>query len=42
VLLIRKVLAAIRNALVARLVVGSRSLPMILSPLILLSGHSRS
>src|ERR1700736_2600661 len=42
VLLNRKVLAAIRNALVARLLVGSRPLPMTLSPLILLSGHSRS
>jgi hypothetical protein len=42
VLLTRKVLAAIRNALVARLVVGSRLLPMTLSPLILLSGQSRN
>src|ERR1700730_5872452 len=30
------------NALLARLLVGSRPLPMILSPLLLLSGHSRS
>jgi hypothetical protein len=42
VLLSRKVLAAILKALAARLLVGSRPLPMILSPLILLSGHRRS
>jgi hypothetical protein len=42
VLLSRKVLAAIFNATVALLLVGSQPLPMILSPLTRLSGHSRS
>ena len=42
VLLVRKVLAAIFNALVIRLLVGKRPFPMILSPLIRLSGQSRS
>src|SRR3984957_16582584 len=42
VLLSRKVLAAIRKAMLARFLVGSLPLPIILSPLIRLSGHSRS
>jgi hypothetical protein len=39
VLLRRKVLAAIRNAFVTRLLVSNRPFPMILSPLIRWSGH---
>src|SRR3982075_154252 len=42
VLLRRKGLAAIRKAILARFLVGNLPLPMILSPLIRLSGHSRS
>src|SRR6516165_4550653 len=42
VLLRRKVLAAIFNAMLIGLLVGSRPLPMTLFPLIRLSGHSRS
>src|SRR5437016_6840174 len=38
----RKVLAAIFKAILMGLLVGSRPLPMTLSPLMRLSGHSRS
>src|SRR5215467_13017953 len=41
-LLRRRVLAAILNAFVTRLLVGNRPLPMILSPLTRLSGQSRN
>jgi hypothetical protein len=40
--LVRKLLAAIRRATLALLFVGSRPFPMILSPLMRLSGHNRS
>src|SRR6516162_5101805 len=42
VLLSRSVLAAIFGAMVALLLVRSRPFPMIFSPLMRLSGHSRS
>src|ERR1700741_4425575 len=38
----RKLLAAIFNAILMGLLVGSRPLPMTLAPLMRLSGHSRS
>ena len=41
-LLVLKLVAAIFKAMVVRLLVGSRRFPMIFSPLIRLSGHSRS
>src|SRR5438270_13939045 len=42
VLLNRRVLAAIRKAILARLFGGSRPFPMILFPLLRLRGHTRS